>query len=88
MLFITDELVQVFKPNGWRDGKFIIEHVSHMMVMLHGHKLVSALVQGIDQIIMSILAVGINGNGLLAYINDGGKSFLSSKRSKVFWISF
>lgn len=48
--------------------------------MFHSHILIAALVKSVDQIVMGILFILVDGDGLLADIDDRGIILLLVKR--------
>ena len=70
MLLVADQLIQLFKPRGRSDGELIVKHVVDMLIVFHGHILIAALVKGVDQIVMGILLILVDRDGLLADVDD------------------
>ena len=70
MLLVADQLIKLFKTCGRSDGKLIIKHVVDMLIVFHGHILIAALVKGVDQIVMGILLILVDRDGLLADVDD------------------
>ena len=82
MLFVADQFIELFKPRGWSDGELIVEHVIDVLIMFHSHILIAALVKSVDQVVMGILFILVDGDGLLADIDDRGIILLLVKQQQ------